>query len=533
VNHSSTPSTTVCPTCRLGYCQSCEKRVQNAMICPTCFNLCIMADDYANLEDRERRRVRSLVDDIGTIVGYPLRDPLGFVVLAVFIGLFGFAAKFAAFGRSTDDHRVSARVTPGREVVLVGGGASFDTRASFIDGELIFWRHEDRTKVLAAFLDKPFGVSHAPRLIEPPDHPYAFTAAADATGRICLAGLRYDEGGRSTITASISEDRAVSWSQPQLVHREEGELLIFDSDPLVSGRPGEWYLLVRYRLGRAPKGQLFSVYRFWANQWVLRGFVPGTDDLSVSDWASLGVSNDGRLAVAFITYAGALRVLESADGGQTWVTLGAPARLSVPGIRIPFLNPPFVAEPPRVTESMPSLRWTAGGWGLVWETHVSILRGVLMTWDNYVDTLFARYDRAARKWTATARISDRRTMIRTTVPPMGGGGMHVLEMVHRERRGTDLRQPQLASAASGRLAIFWSELRDGRIQPVASVSNDGGASWSRIVVLEGPRGGDSETVRGTFDEDGNLRAVYLTWPGKTTLLAPNNVGLKASESLLR
>ena len=69
------------------------------MICPTCFNLCIMADDYANLEDRERRRVRSLVADIGTIVGYPLRDPLGFIVLAVFIGLFGFAAKFAAFGR--------------------------------------------------------------------------------------------------------------------------------------------------------------------------------------------------------------------------------------------------------------------------------------------------------------------------------------------------------------------------------------------------------------------------------------------------
>jgi len=535
VNHSSTPSTTVCPTCRLGYCQSCQKRVQNALICPTCFNLCIMADDYANLEDRERRRVRSLVDYIGTIVGYPLRGPLGFVVLAVFIGLFGFAAKFAAFGRSTDDHRVSARVTPGREVVLVGGGASFDTRASFVDGELIFWQHEVRTGgVLAAFLDKPFGVRHEPRLIKPSDHPHAFTVAADPAGRICLAGLRYDEGGLSTITASISEDRAVSWSQPQLVHHEQDDLLIFDSDSLVSGRSGEWYLLVRYRRGRIPKGQLFRVYQFRANQWVLGGFVPGTDDLSLFDSASLGVSNDGRLAVAFITYAGALRVLESADGGQTWVTLGAPRRLSVPGIRIPFLHPPFVAEPPRVTESMPSLRWTAGGWGLVWETHVSMLRGVLMTWDNYVDTLFARYDRAARKWTATARISDRRTVIRTTMPPINASNvMGALEMVHREGRGTDLRQPQLASAASGRLAIFWSELRDGRIQPVASVSNDGGASWSRIVVLEGPRGGDSETVRGTFDEYGNIRAVYRTWPEKTTLLAPNNVGLKASESLLR
>jgi len=98
-SHSSTPSTTVCPTCTLGYCQDCEKRVQNVMICPACSHRCITADDYANLEDLERRRARSLLDDLGTIVGYPLRDPLGFIVLAVFIGLFGVAAEFAAFGR--------------------------------------------------------------------------------------------------------------------------------------------------------------------------------------------------------------------------------------------------------------------------------------------------------------------------------------------------------------------------------------------------------------------------------------------------
>ena len=435
---------------------------------------------------------------------------------------------------STDDGRFSTPATPGCEVVLVGEGADLDMHASFLDGELIFWQHHDRADVLAAFLDKPFGARPAPRLIELSDHPYAVTAAEDAAGRICLLGLRQDEGGLSTITASVSEDRGVSWSQPQLVHRERGELLIFDPDSLVPGRPGEWYLLVRYRLGLAPKGQFFQVYRFQANRWLLRGFVPGTDDLSVFDSASLGVSNDGRLAIAFITYAGALRVLESPDGGQSWVTLGAPARLRVPGVRIPFLNPPLVAEPPRVTERMPSLRWTPGGWALVWEAHVQILTGVLMTWDNYVDTLFARYDRAARKWTATVRINDRRTMIRTTMPPLNASNvMEGLEMTHREARGTDFRFPHLAAAASGRLAIFWSELRDGRIGPVASVSNDGGANWSRTVVLEGSPGGDSERVRGAFDRDGNIRAVYQTWPGQTTLRAPNGVGLKASETLLR
>jgi len=440
----------------------------------------------------------------------------------------------AGAGCSKDDSRFSTPATPGPEVVLVDGGASLDMRASFLDGDLIFWQHYDRADVLAAFLEKPFGARLTPRFIELSEHPQAVTAAEDAAGQICLLDLRYDEGGLSTITARLSGDRGVSWSQPQLVHRERGELVIFNSDSLVPGRPGEWFLLIRYRFGLVPKGQLFQVYRFQANQWVLRGSVPETDNLSVSDSASLAVSNDDRLAVAFITYAGALRVLESADGGQTWVSLGAPARLSVPGVRIPFLNPPFVTEPPRVTEQMPSLRWTSGGWALVWEAHVQILTGVLMTWDNYVDTLFARYDRTAGKWTATARVNDRRTMVRTTMPPLNGSNvMGALEMVHREARGTDFRYPHLAAAASGRLAVFWSELRAGRIVPVASVSNDGGTRWSRTVTFETAGGGDSDFVRGAFDPAGNIQAVYRAWPGQTALLARNGVGLKASELLLR
>jgi hypothetical protein len=440
----------------------------------------------------------------------------------------------ASAGCSTDDGRFSTPATPGREVVLIGGGEDLDTRASFLDGELIFWQHHDRTDVMAAFLDKPFGARREPRLIELSEHPYAVTAAADAAGRICLMGLRYDEGGLSTISASFSGDRGSSWSAPQLVHRERGELVIFDSDSLVSGRPGEWYLLVRYRLGLVPKGLLFRVYGYRANQWVLRGQVPGTDDLSLYDSASLAVSNDGRLAVAFITHSGTLRVLESADGGQSWVNLGAPARLAVPGLRIPFINPPLIAEPPRVTEAMPSVRWAAGDWALVWETHVATLRGVLMNWDNYVDTLFSRHHRAAGKWTATMRVNDRRTVIRTTMPPLNGSNvMGALEMIDREARGTDLRYPHLAVAASGRLAIFWSELRDQRIVPVARLSNDGGASWSRTVVFEATGGGDSDRVRGAFDPVGNVQAVYQTWPGQTALRVPNGVGLKASEILLR
>ena len=440
----------------------------------------------------------------------------------------------ASAGCSHDESRVSAPGTPGREIVLVGGGGDLDMRASFLDGELIFWQHQDRADVRAAFLDRPFGARPTPRFIELSDHPQAVIAAEDAAGQICLAALRYDEGGLSTVTARVSGDRGVSWSEPQLVHRERDQLITFASDSLVPGPSGEWFLLIRYRLGRVPKGLYFRIYGFQANQWGLRGSVPATDDLSPLDSASLGISNDGRLAVAFITHAGALRVLESADGGQTWVTLGAPARLSVPGVRIPLLNPPLVTERPRVSEHMPSLRWTPGGWALVWETHVQTRAGVLLTWDNYVDTLFARYDRAAGKWTTTARINDRRMVIRTTMPPLNASNvMGALEAVHREARGTDFRHPHVAVTASGRLAIFWSELRDQRIVPVASVSNDGGASWSRTVVFPAAGGGDSTRVRGAFDPVGNLQAVYHAWPGQTALRAPNGVGLKASEMLLR
>jgi len=431
---------------------------------------------------------------------------------------------------STDDGRFTVLSSPGREVVLVGEQAHFGMHHAVLDhGELIFWRHLDRSRadVVAAILDTPFGANHSPRFVELSERPHEVIAAADSAGRICLARLRYDEGGLTTVTASLSGDRGVSWSEPRVVYREEGELVVFDPDSLVPGRPGEWYLLLRYRTGKTPKGLLFRVYRYQADQWVLRGFVPETDDLSLFDSASLGVSNDGQLAVAFVTYAGALRVLESADGGQTWMSLGAPARLRVPGIRIPFIS-----IPPRVTERMPSLGWIDGGWTLAWEAHVATHVAGL-TWDTHVDTLFARHDRAAGKWTATVRVNDRRTVVRTTTILNTSGGMEHWEMIHREARGTDLRRPHLAAAASGRLAIFWTELRDEQIVPVASVSIDGGSSWSRPLVLDATHRGDSDRVRGGFDSGGNLVAVYLAWPGQTSLRAAAGMRLKAAEVLLR
>ena len=52
---------------------------------------------YAIWQVRERQRARSLWDEISTILSYPLQDRLAFVVLALFTGLFGFAARFTVY----------------------------------------------------------------------------------------------------------------------------------------------------------------------------------------------------------------------------------------------------------------------------------------------------------------------------------------------------------------------------------------------------------------------------------------------------
>ena len=83
---------------------------------------------------------------------------------------------------------------------------------------------------------------------------------------------------------------------------------------------------------------------------------------------------------------------------------------------------------------MPSLAWSDGGWTLAWEAHVATHVAGL-TWDTYVDTLFARHDRAARKWTATVRVSDRRTVLRRTTFLNTSGGMDRLEMIQARGEG--------------------------------------------------------------------------------------------------
>ena len=99
VNHP-VRSHSVCPACVKGYCEACAagQTVQNAVICPSCDGLCLRAAQYEESQTRGQQQARSLMQELGTILAYPMRDPLGLVMLSLFTWFFGALAKLALFG---------------------------------------------------------------------------------------------------------------------------------------------------------------------------------------------------------------------------------------------------------------------------------------------------------------------------------------------------------------------------------------------------------------------------------------------------
>jgi hypothetical protein len=68
------------------------------MICPNCDTLCLATAAKEAEEAKARMRARPLTAELGTVFGYPFSDKVGFVLLAVIVGVFSVAASFAAFG---------------------------------------------------------------------------------------------------------------------------------------------------------------------------------------------------------------------------------------------------------------------------------------------------------------------------------------------------------------------------------------------------------------------------------------------------
>jgi hypothetical protein len=99
INHP-VRSHSVCPACVKGYCEACAagQTVRNAVICPACDGLCMSAAQYDESQTRGQQQARSLMQELGTILAYPLRDPMGLVMLSLFTWFFGLIAKVALFG---------------------------------------------------------------------------------------------------------------------------------------------------------------------------------------------------------------------------------------------------------------------------------------------------------------------------------------------------------------------------------------------------------------------------------------------------
>ena len=96
--HASTPSEGICSECGKGWCADCVKSQGSAMICPNCDTLCLATAAKEAEETRARMRARPLTAELRTVFGYPLSDKVGFVLLAVIVGVFSVAAGVAAFG---------------------------------------------------------------------------------------------------------------------------------------------------------------------------------------------------------------------------------------------------------------------------------------------------------------------------------------------------------------------------------------------------------------------------------------------------
>ena len=96
--HSGKRSEGVCSECGKGWCSECGKHQGTAIICPDCDALCTSTAEREEAERVARQRRRPLRDELHTVLTYPLRDPMAYIMMAVVVGLFATASRVAAFG---------------------------------------------------------------------------------------------------------------------------------------------------------------------------------------------------------------------------------------------------------------------------------------------------------------------------------------------------------------------------------------------------------------------------------------------------
>ncbi len=97
-NHPQLRSEHYCKPCNQGFCRDCPQPVGPAMLCPNCGGLCVPAAEQEAREQRAAQRGRSMLDELPVILGYPLSDPVAYVLLSIVVCVFGLVSHVAAFG---------------------------------------------------------------------------------------------------------------------------------------------------------------------------------------------------------------------------------------------------------------------------------------------------------------------------------------------------------------------------------------------------------------------------------------------------
>jgi hypothetical protein len=90
-NHAQARSAHVCQACGKGFCAACVKEVRGAFPCPSCDGLCTPAARIEEQEQKDRQRARPLMEELGTIGGYPLVEPVAYLMLSIAVGVFALA----------------------------------------------------------------------------------------------------------------------------------------------------------------------------------------------------------------------------------------------------------------------------------------------------------------------------------------------------------------------------------------------------------------------------------------------------------
>jgi hypothetical protein len=97
-NHPRVAAASVCSQCQKGWCPECAQKQGTAIICPSCDALCRSVAEQAESEELVRRRARPLRSELGEVFAYPFSDPLSYVILSIFVGVFSLLSAMALAG---------------------------------------------------------------------------------------------------------------------------------------------------------------------------------------------------------------------------------------------------------------------------------------------------------------------------------------------------------------------------------------------------------------------------------------------------